>query len=166
MRGRPDGVSEVRLADSTRRPGEPATGGSGQQGLNRSGDTWAPFNGRSRSSMQREESPAMRTGLDRIAAKARSEPKLRFTTLAHHITEARVWDSLCDIPTNTAPGCDGKTVIEEKAAFGEWIEPMLRSVHRRCYRPPPVRRVYIPKPGKHEHRPIGVPCIADRALQI
>jgi len=28
-----------------------------------------------------------------------------------------------------------------------------------------VRRVWIPKPGKTEKRPIGVPCVADRALQ-
>ncbi len=107
----------------------------------------------------------MPTGLERIAAKARQEPKLRFTSLAHHVTEARVWGSLCHIPSNTAPGCDGRTVVEEKEAFGEWIEPMLRSVHRKCYRPPPIRRVYIPKPGKREKRPLGVPCVADRALQ-
>lgn len=107
----------------------------------------------------------MPTGLERIAAKARQETKLRFTSLAHHVTEARVWDSLCHIPRNTASGCDGKTVEGEKEAFGEWIEPMLRSVHGKCYRPPPIRRVYIPKPGKQEKRPLGVPCVADRALQ-
>ena len=107
----------------------------------------------------------MTMGLERIAAKARQEPKLRFTSLAHHVTEARVWGSLCHIPSNTAPGCDGRTVVEEKEGFGEWIEPMLRSVHRKCYRPPPIRRVYIPKPGKREKRPLGVPCVADRALQ-
>src|SRR6516164_9164655 len=37
-----------------------------------------------RTSMQREDEPTMETGLERIAAKARSEPKLRFTSLAHH----------------------------------------------------------------------------------
>ena len=107
----------------------------------------------------------MTTELERIAVKARKEPKLRFTSLAHHLTEDRVWRSLCHIPRNTTPGCDGKTVEEEKEAFGEWIEPMLRSVHHKGYRPPPIRRVYIPKPGKQEKRPLGVPCVADRALQ-
>jgi hypothetical protein len=43
--------------------------------------------------------------------------------------------------------------------------PMLESVHRKCYRPPPVRRVYIPKPGKTEKRPLGAPCVSVRALQ-
>src|SRR6516164_1457960 len=57
--------------------------------------------------MQREESPAMATGLERIAAKARREPKLRFTSLAHHITKERVWENLCQIRTSSAPGVDG-----------------------------------------------------------
>jgi RNA-directed DNA polymerase len=42
---------------------------------------------------------------------------------------------------------------------------MLQSVHRQGYRAPDIRRVYIPKPGKQEQRPLGVPCVADRALQ-
>ena len=77
-RGRSDGLAEVRLADSTLRSGEPATWGSGQQKLNRSWATWAPFNGRLRPSIQREDKPVMTTGLERIAAKTRSEPKSRF----------------------------------------------------------------------------------------
>jgi hypothetical protein len=51
--------------------------------------------------MQREETPAMATGLERIAAKARCEPKLRFTSLTHHITKERVWENLCQIPTDS-----------------------------------------------------------------
>jgi group II intron reverse transcriptase/maturase len=60
---------------------------------------------------------------------------------------------------------DGKTVPEAKAEFDIWIDPMLESVHRKGYRAPAIRRVYIPKPGKKEKRPLGVPCVADRALQ-
>jgi RNA-directed DNA polymerase len=115
--------------------------------------------------MQREESPTMATGLERIAAKARSEAKLRFTSLAHHITKERVWANLCQIRTSSAPGVDGQTVPKAKESFGEWIEPMLQSIHRKGYQAPSIRRVYIPKPGKKEKRPLGVPCVADRALQ-
>src|SRR5208282_2850113 len=118
-----------------------------------------------RPSMQREESPAMPTGLERIAAKARCEPKLRFTSLAHHLTKERVWGNLCQIPINSAPGVDGQTVPEAKERFREWIAAMLQSVHRQGYQAPSIRRVYIPKPGKQEKRPLGVPCVADRALQ-
>src|SRR6202049_3000367 len=132
---------------------------------NRSTATWAPYNGRRRPSMQRKETPAIETGLERIAAKAQGAPKLRFTSLAHHITRERVWENLCEIRTDSAPGVDGQTVPEAKESFGDWIEPMLQSVHREGYHAPDIRRVYIPKPGKHEKRPLGVPCVADRALQ-
>jgi RNA-directed DNA polymerase len=115
--------------------------------------------------MQREDTPAMATGLERIAAKARCEPKLRFTSLAHHITGERVWRNLSQIPKRSAPGVDGQTVAEAQESFARWIGPMLQSVHRQGYRAPDIRRVYIPKPGKQEKRPLGVPCVADRALQ-
>ena len=115
--------------------------------------------------MQREEPPVMTTGLERIAAKARCEPKLRFTSLAHHITRERVWTNLCQISSQSAPGVDGQTVTDAKESFEEWIAAMLQSVHRQGYRAPDIRRVYIPKPGKQEMRPLGVPTVADRALQ-
>jgi group II intron reverse transcriptase/maturase len=56
-------------------------------------------------------------------------------------------------------------VTEAKESFGEWVDAMLQSIHRQGYRAPDIRRVYIPKPGKQEKRPLGVPCVADRALQ-
>jgi RNA-directed DNA polymerase len=115
--------------------------------------------------MQREETPTMTTTLERIAEKARCEPKLRFTSLAHHLTKERVWENLCQIPTDSAPGVDGQTVPEAKESFEVWIAAMLQSVHRQGYQAPNIRRVYIPKPGKQEKRPLGVPCVADRALQ-
>ena len=119
----------VRLADSTLRSGEPATWGSGQRKLSCSRETWAPFNGRMRPSMQREELPTMETGLEQIAAKARSEPKLRFTSLAHRVTRERVWENLCQIPKDSSPGVDGQTVPKAKESFGDWIEAMLQSMH-------------------------------------
>jgi RNA-directed DNA polymerase len=115
--------------------------------------------------MQRDESPTMETGLERIAEKARREPKLRFTSLAHHITRDRVWGSLSQTPNRSAPGVDGQEVAEAKESFEGWIGTMLQSVHRKGYRAPDIRRVYIPKPGKQEKRPLGVPTVSDRALQ-
>ena len=60
---------------------------------------------------------------------------------------------------------DGQTVEAAKKSFDGWIEPMLQSIPRQGYRAPDIRRVYIPKPGKTEKRPLGVPTVADRALQ-
>ena len=107
----------------------------------------------------------MSPGLERIAAKVRQEPQLCFTSLAHHIDATRLWQNLCHVPPHTAPGSDGQTVDDLKQEFVAWSEATLRALHTQGYRPPPVRRTYIPKPGKQERRPLGVPCIGDRVLQ-
>jgi RNA-directed DNA polymerase len=115
--------------------------------------------------MQRRDQPAVTTGLARIAAKARSEAKAVFTSLAHHISQELLWKNLCQIREDSAVGVDGQSVEATKESFDGWVEDMLASMHRQGYAAPPVRRVYIPKPGRTEERPIGIPCVADRALQ-
>src|SRR5882724_11174094 len=105
-------------------------------------------------SIQREDQLTMETGLERIAAKARCEPNLHFTSLAHHITRDRVERNLMRISNRSAAGVDGQTAEAAKESFAGWIGPMLQSVHRQGYRAPAVRRVYIPKPGKTEKRPL------------
>lgn len=90
----------------------------------------------------------MTTGLERIAAKAREDGKLKFTSLAHHVTEELLWESLCHIPKDSAPGSDGQTVEEAKETFKQWAPEMLCAIYERRYRPPPILRVFIPKPGK------------------
>src|ERR1700730_12434179 len=107
----------------------------------------------------------MTTGLERIAAKAREDRKLKFTSLAHHVTEELIWESVCHIPKDSAPGCDEQTVTEAKESFTQWAPEMLGAIHNQGYRPPPILRAFIPKPGKKEKRPLGIPCVADRALQ-
>src|SRR5260370_36609441 len=107
----------------------------------------------------------METKLEQIAVKARREPNLRFTSLAHHITRDRVLENLSKIPKRSAAGVDGQTVEAAKERFEGWIEPVLQSIHRQGYRAPNIRRGYIPQPGKTEKRPLGVPTVADRALQ-
>ena len=60
-----------------------------------------------RPSMQREDQPTVATELEQIAVKARCEPKLRFTSLAHHITRERVAKNLAKIPKRSLAGVDG-----------------------------------------------------------
>lgn len=115
--------------------------------------------------MQRVEKPIMTTGLERIAAKAREDRKLKFTSLAHHLTPELLWESVSHIPKRSAPGCDGQTVEEAQQSFKQWAPEFIRAIHEQGYRPPPIRRVFIPKPGKSEKRPLGVPCVTDRAMQ-
>src|SRR3974377_2493784 len=88
-----------------------------------------------RPSMQREDQLTMETKLEQIAAKARREPKLRFTSLAHHITRDRVRRNLFQIPKWSAAGVDGQTVEAAKKSFDGGIETLLTSIHRQVSRP-------------------------------
>jgi RNA-directed DNA polymerase len=111
------------------------------------------------------ENPAMETGLERLAAKAKSDSKLVFTSLAHHVSKELLWRSLCCLPKRTSAGVDGQSVEAAKENFEAWAPCALTAIHRRGYKAPAVRRVYIPKPGRSDMRPIGVPTVADRAVQ-
>ena len=59
------------------------------------------------------------------------------------------------------PGVDGET----------WGSPQAKLHAVKClskkrgYRPKPLRRIWIPKPGKQEKRPLGIPTMLDRAMQ-
>jgi group II intron reverse transcriptase/maturase len=105
------------------------------------------------------------TGLERVAQKARSDKTTRLTSLAHHLTKERLLKNLRSIQTSSGVGVDGESKEEALKTFESWSADILSQVHKRAYRPPPVRRVLIPKPGKVDKRPIGVPTIRERVLQ-
>jgi RNA-directed DNA polymerase len=60
-------------------------------------------------------------------------------------------------------GIDGKTALTapERVQLVEALQPKTRKRRKHL----PVRRVWIPKPGKTEKRPLGIPTIRDRAEQ-
>ena len=64
-----------------------------------------------------------------------------------------------------ACGVDGISV----AHFGKDSQTRLLAVKEHLkqgrYQPKPVRRVYIPKPGSSEKRPLGIPTVTDRVVQ-
>ena len=63
-----------------------------------------------------------------------------------------------------APGIDGMH-IEDFAHFAREQWPTIRErLSDGSYRPQPVRRVMIPKPGGGE-RPLGIPTVVDRLIQ-
>jgi len=59
------------------------------------------------------------------------------------------------------PGVDGETWGTPQAK----LQAVGRLSKKRGYRPKPLRRVWIPKPGKPEKRPLGIPTMLDRAMQ-
>ena len=107
----------------------------------------------------------METPMERIANAARRNTKLRFTSIAHLITADLIRKHLDKIQISSAKGVDGQNVTEAKETFEIWIGPLLQKIFRKGYKAPPVRRVHIPKPGRTETRPIGIPTVIDRALQ-
>lgn len=64
-----------------------------------------------------------------------------------------------------APGIDGVTVAKYESGLIEKLSQLRQDVLEWVYKPMPVRRVRIPKPGGAGERLLGIPCVHDRVLQ-
>ena len=65
-----------------------------------------------------------------------------------------------------APGVDGETLEDiERQGVDNVLRDLQTQLSTKRYRPLPVRRTYIPKPGKTEKRGLGIPRIRDRIVQ-
>lgn len=62
-------------------------------------------------------------------------------------------------------GVDGMSVAEFALEADKRLEELAEALRARRYKPEPVRRTYIPKPGSREKRPLGIPTIIDRIVQ-
>lgn len=106
----------------------------------------------------------MSTELSRIADKARKEPKLRFTALAHLITPEFLVETWRLMNRRGASGIDGETTKEFERDLEERCRDIVTRLKANRYQAPPVRRVEIPK-GEGKTRPLGIPTVEDRLVQ-
>lgn len=106
----------------------------------------------------------MKTKLDRIAEKAKTDGKLRFTALAHLLTPEFLMETWKQMNRRGASGVDQETTTEFASNPEERCQDLVMRLKARRYKAPPVRRVEIPK-GGGKTRPLGIPTVEDRLLQ-
>lgn len=108
--------------------------------------------------------------LMRVAELARRDRRFKFTSLVHHLNEENLAACFGLLKKRRACGVDGVTVEEYAGKDGRelmnHIRDLVARMKTKSYQPQPVKRVYIPKPGKQEMRPLGIPAVEDKLVQI
>jgi group II intron reverse transcriptase/maturase len=117
-------------------------------------------------------------GLDPVRAlqrvlyrSAKQDRTRRFHALFDKVARSDVmWRAWVDVATNQgAPGVDGVSIASIQAGGVESVRTFLDELAAQLkagrYRPRPLRRVHIPKPGKAgQTRPLGIPTVGDRVV--
>ena len=119
-----------------------------------------------------EADKGVETKLGILTEKARANPKLRFTSLAHLLNEGFLKGCFEEIKRrkasggkSKAPGVDGMGAEEYGKNLEANLKGLVERMKAKSYRPQPVRRVYIPKPDGKQ-RPLGIPAVEDRIVQL
>ncbi len=114
-------------------------------------------------------------GVDRVRAlqrvlyrSAKQDRDRRFHALYDKVARSDVlWRAWGEVRANQgAPGVDGVTIDAiEESGVGEFLDGLAADLRAKIYRPKPLRRVRIPKPGKPgQTRPLGIPTVRDRVV--
>lgn len=140
------------------------------------------------STRQTEEKPATVPFEAKLDGDIRSrwpwvEPSVwteRMLTALENGVKGGKWYSLMDKVSSTAnlksaftmvkankgsPGVDRQTIKMFEARLEDNLSLLAQSLRTGTYRPQAVKRVWIPKPGTMERRPLGIPTVRDRVVQ-
>ncbi len=99
---------------------------------------------------------------------AKADPGRRFHALADKVYRRdvlqRAW---VQVRRNSgAAGIDGKTIADvEQYGVVRLLDELAADLREGRWRPLPARRVFIPKPGSTERRPLSIPTVGDRVVQ-
>ncbi len=163
------GRAAVGAGRSTRRSGKPATWGrartSSMHGKEQKGLTSAV----SARSVNRATGVGKVRALQRVLYRcAKQDKDRRFHALYDKVARSDVlWRAWGEVRANRgAPGVDGITIDDVVArGVGDFLDELAVKLRAGTYRPRPLRRVHIPKPGRPgQLRPLGIPCVADRVV--
>ena len=105
-----------------------------------------------------------------LHTKAKESPDYRFYALYDKLYRKDILQHAfyCCLANQGVEGVDGVT-FEWIEGYGEekWLDELAEELRQQTYRTQPVRRVNIPKEGQPgKTRPLGIPCIRDRVVQM
>ena len=117
--------------------------------------------------MMQKHRPAkdMQTSLRGIAKKAQEDRKHRFRHLYSLLNEENLKWCFRQLRRGAAPGVDRVTMEEYEGNLDANIADLVERLKGKRYRAKLVRRKNIPK-GKDEFRPLGIPALEDKLLQM
>jgi group II intron reverse transcriptase/maturase len=99
---------------------------------------------------------------------AKADPTRRFHALFDKVYRRDVLDRAWEgVRRNRgAAGIDQTTLADvERYGVDRLLDELAADLKEQRYRPLPARRVFIPKPGSAEQRPLSVPTVRDRIVQ-
>lgn len=107
----------------------------------------------------------MSTIQTQIAEIARKHPNEGLTSLNQYLTADWLKESHRQLRKRAAAGIDGKTTEAYGRELEQRLPELIAEIKTGRYHALPVRRGYIPKPGKDEKRPLGIPAVEDKTVQ-